>query len=75
MLQDLRLSLSELYARIGNVWRLGSYHGISLRAFNASYLPDLRPKYFFMAEFNSGYSIQNVNHLRPVMVLIKSNRL
>jgi membrane protein YqaA with SNARE-associated domain len=75
MIRYLQLSLADLSANVKNIlYKVGLY-GIFLKAFCASVFLDIEAKIFFLAGVFSGNSIQYVNHLEPVMVLIKSNRL
>ncbi|EKB47273.1 hypothetical protein [Cecembia lonarensis] len=75
MLRDLHLSLADLHAWFVNVLRLVGLQWISLKAFSASTTPEFGA-IIFSSEINpSGNSIPQVNHLKPAMVLIKSNRL
>ncbi|PSK96916.1 hypothetical protein CLV48_1244 [Cecembia rubra] len=75
MVRYQQLSLADLRANTNNILFRGSIYGIFLKELNASKYLDKQSKIFFLDGILSGNSLQYVNHLKPVMVLNKSNRL
>ncbi|RZS95149.1 hypothetical protein [Cecembia calidifontis] len=75
MIRYLQLSLADLGANIKEILYKVGLSGNFLKAFCAFHIPEIQAKIFFLDGIHSGNSLQNLNHLKPAMVLNKSNRL